>query len=179
MTQGPPNEPGKVIAFYSFKGGTGRSMALANIACLLAQAGAGSILMVDWDLEAPGLHRYFRKHLFKAFRGLDEVQDKFPGLIDLFIDLRNTIEDFDDCDSQDHESASTMLQKLVVEDYIIPTDINGLHLLKAGKFDYEYPARVGRFDWPKLYERSPFLLRAFADRLARTFRYVLIDSPQD
>jgi MinD-like ATPase involved in chromosome partitioning or flagellar assembly len=48
---------GQVITFYSFKGGTGRSMALANVASLLAQRpGDGrSALMVDWDLEAPGL----------------------------------------------------------------------------------------------------------------------------
>ena len=56
------DEPsGQVITFYSYKGGTGRSMALANVACVLAQrqnTGRG-VLMVDW-IEAPGLHRYFR-----------------------------------------------------------------------------------------------------------------------
>src|SRR6266404_5993541 len=50
---------GTVITFYSFKGGVGRSMALANLAVLLAQAGR-RVLCVDWDLEAPGLDRYFR-----------------------------------------------------------------------------------------------------------------------
>ena len=45
---------GQVITFYSYKGGTGRSMALANIACLLArQSGQGrGVLVIDWDLEA-------------------------------------------------------------------------------------------------------------------------------
>src|SRR4051812_16178325 len=47
-----------VITFYSFKGGVGRSMALANIAVQLARRGK-RVLAVDWDLEAPGLHRYF------------------------------------------------------------------------------------------------------------------------
>ncbi|MGZ8907669.1 MAG: tyrosine-protein kinase family protein [Methylobacter sp.] len=46
------------MTFYSFKGGVGRSMALANIAVLLAQAGK-KVLCLDWDLEAPGLDRYF------------------------------------------------------------------------------------------------------------------------
>lgn len=63
---------GKVITFYSYKGGTGRSMALANVACLLAQAAQqgqapGNILIVDWDLEAPGLHRFFRDQFTKQF----------------------------------------------------------------------------------------------------------------
>ena len=56
---------GKVITFYSFKGGVGRSMALANIACLLAhkqkKEKGQNVLMIDWDLDAPGLHHFFRK----------------------------------------------------------------------------------------------------------------------
>jgi len=47
-----------IYTFYSYKGGVGRSMALANIAELLVEAGL-SVIMVDWDLEAPGLERFF------------------------------------------------------------------------------------------------------------------------
>src|SRR5215475_6510469 len=50
--------PCRIITFYSYKGGTGRSMLLANVAWLLACAGK-EVLVIDWDLEAPGLHRYF------------------------------------------------------------------------------------------------------------------------
>jgi cellulose biosynthesis protein BcsQ len=49
---------GKIITFYSYKGGVGRSMALANIGVLLAQLNK-KVLLVDWDLEAPGLEHYF------------------------------------------------------------------------------------------------------------------------
>jgi hypothetical protein len=52
---------GKIITFYSYKGGVGRSMALANMACLLAKK-AKKVLMIDWDIEAPGLHEYFRNY---------------------------------------------------------------------------------------------------------------------
>jgi len=41
---------GRIITFYSYKGGTGRSMALANAAWALAMAGR-SVLVMDWDLE--------------------------------------------------------------------------------------------------------------------------------
>ena len=55
---------GQIITFYSYKGGTGRTMALANTACVLAERQRNSddkgVLMIDWDLEAPSLHRYFR-----------------------------------------------------------------------------------------------------------------------
>nr|WP_193241857.1 AAA family ATPase [Streptomyces phaeolivaceus] len=40
---------GTVITFYSFKGGTGRTMALVNTAWILASNGL-RVLVVDWDL---------------------------------------------------------------------------------------------------------------------------------
>src|SRR5713226_949911 len=49
---------GTIVTFYSWKGGVGRTMALANVAIQLARKGH-SVLAVDWDLEAPGLNRYF------------------------------------------------------------------------------------------------------------------------
>ena len=50
---------GIITTFYSFKGGVGRSMALSNLACLMAKEVREPILLIDWDLEAPGLHRFF------------------------------------------------------------------------------------------------------------------------
>ena len=49
---------GQVITFYSYKGGVGRTMALANVGVILSRWGA-RVLCVDWDLEAPGLHNFF------------------------------------------------------------------------------------------------------------------------
>jgi cellulose biosynthesis protein BcsQ len=46
--------PGKIITFYSYKGGTGRSMALANVAWILASKGM-RVLMVDWDGRPAGI----------------------------------------------------------------------------------------------------------------------------
>ena len=43
-----------VVTFYSFKGGVGRSTALALVANLLATRGH-RVVMIDFDLEAPGL----------------------------------------------------------------------------------------------------------------------------
>ncbi len=42
-----------IVAFYSFKGGVGRTVALSSVALLLAQAGH-KVVVVDLDLEAPG-----------------------------------------------------------------------------------------------------------------------------
>jgi cellulose biosynthesis protein BcsQ len=43
-----------IVSFYSFKGGIGRTTALAAITLLLAQAGK-SVCVLDLDLEAPGI----------------------------------------------------------------------------------------------------------------------------
>jgi cellulose biosynthesis protein BcsQ len=43
------------IAFYSYKGGVGRSLAVANVAHYLALLGQ-KVVVVDFDLEAPGIH---------------------------------------------------------------------------------------------------------------------------
>lgn len=53
---------GTIYSCYSFKGGAGRTFALANIAALLGKWGY-RVLCIDWDLEAPGLHQYFSTFL--------------------------------------------------------------------------------------------------------------------
>ena len=83
-------QPGEIITFYSYKGGTGRSMALANVACLLAeqQSQGKGVLMIDWDLDAPGLHKFFHDKFTWLSGG--KFAEK-PGLIDLFLILNEAI----------------------------------------------------------------------------------------
>ena len=50
----------ETITFYSYKGGAGRSLALANAAVYLAKLGF-RIVALDFDLEAPGLHYKFSR----------------------------------------------------------------------------------------------------------------------
>src|SRR5437588_1811430 len=71
-----------VYTFYSYKGGVGRSMALANVAELFYQRGL-RVLMVDWDLEAPGLERFFAVDL-------ESVLDR-PGVVNLLVDYKQRI----------------------------------------------------------------------------------------
>ncbi|WP_425929690.1 KGGVGR-motif variant AAA ATPase [Pseudomonas sp. NyZ201] len=55
---------GQIYTFYSYKGGVGRTMALANFAFIAAWNGK-RVLIMDWDLEAPGVAYYFRGLLEK------------------------------------------------------------------------------------------------------------------
>lgn len=45
----------ETITFYSYKGGVGRTLAIANAATYLALLGQ-KVVAIDFDLEAPGLH---------------------------------------------------------------------------------------------------------------------------
>lgn len=84
-----------IYTFYSFKGGVGRSMALANVAEVLYRRGL-KVLIVDFDLEAPGLERYFdvrnsenADELYDSIVNTpDEVETK-RGLIDLLVSYKN------------------------------------------------------------------------------------------
>ena len=158
---------GQVISFYSFKGGTGRTMALANVACLLSTQNKGRVLMIDWDLEAPGLHFFFNRKLQSHFKDAG-------GLIDLFVEL-------DDAsvlksEPETTEPARALLDRVEPERFIISTEVPRLDLMKAGRFDADYPTRVATFRWEQLFLRVPTLMRCFVERLAATYRYVLVDS---
>jgi cellulose biosynthesis protein BcsQ len=51
----------QIFTFYSFKGGVGRSMAVLNVAYAMAAKGR-HVLVLDMDLEAPGLSGFLGRH---------------------------------------------------------------------------------------------------------------------
>src|SRR5260370_16861066 len=68
----------KRVTFYSYKGGVGRTVALANAACQLAYKHGLHVIVIDWDLEAPGLHYYFGltdKDIYNRSGLLDYLED--------------------------------------------------------------------------------------------------------
>src|SRR5258708_2354634 len=79
-----------IYTFYSYKGGVGRSMALANIAEVLHEKGL-RVIMIDWDLEAPGLETFFC--LPESERQLAELR-AHPGLINMIVAYRNAFPRF-------------------------------------------------------------------------------------
>jgi cellulose biosynthesis protein BcsQ len=166
---------GQVVTFYSYKGGTGRTMALANVACLLAeQQNLGKpILMIDWDLEAPGLHRYFSHEKFQRHFSDPKDFERFPGLIDLFWKFDKAIINSEELDE---EHASKILESFQIENFILESDIPNLYLIKAGCFDEDYSRKINEFQWVSFYKKAPELIRLFVEQLANRYQYILIDS---
>ncbi|AXI80400.1 FxSxx-COOH system tetratricopeptide repeat protein [Peterkaempfera bronchialis] len=159
--------PGTVVTFYSFKGGTGRTMALANVAWILASNGK-RVLTMDWDLEAPGLYRYFF-----PFLG-DPALDSTPGVIDL-------VRDFDALVPR--PPADRYQEYARVERYAssLRWDFPGhgyIDFVSPGRQTPEYSQAVNTYDWRGFHERRGG--SAFLDALRRDMRenydYALIDS---
>jgi eukaryotic-like serine/threonine-protein kinase len=169
---------GQVITFYSYKGGTGRSMSLANVACLLAERRLGRVLLVDWDLEAPGLHRFFPGRAATSASDTSLGLDGRQGLLDLFRELdAATPTSLPASEEEAEQRAAAALDTVGFENFVLPAGVSGIYLLRAGRDeDGHYAERVATFNWEGLFRRSPSLFRALADRWSRNYRYVLIDS---
>ncbi|MER5884519.1 FxSxx-COOH system tetratricopeptide repeat protein [Streptomyces sp. NPDC001941] len=165
---------GTVVTFYSFKGGVGRTMALVNTAWILASNGL-RVLMVDWDLEAPGLHRYFHPLLVDPELGSTE------GIIDL---IRGYALGADVPGAQEYEDRAEWFRERGDVDRCIVgvgLDLDGegrLDFLPAGLQDEGYSAAVSTFDWDHFYTRlrGADFLAALRDELRGRYDYVLIDS---
>jgi MinD-like ATPase involved in chromosome partitioning or flagellar assembly len=144
-----------VVTFYSFKGGVGRSMSLVNVGVQLAQSGQ-KVLLVDFDLEAPGLPTF----------SLNKPQEDIPGIVEYVSQYVATGESPDVArfiyESERFESGGSIC------------------VMPAGRQDGTYSHRLNSIDWPRLYsEHSGYLffedlLRQWAESIAPD--YVLIDS---
>jgi cellulose biosynthesis protein BcsQ/tetratricopeptide (TPR) repeat protein len=162
---------GKIVTFYSYKGGTGRTMALANVAWILAWSGQ-RVLAVDWDLESPGLHRFFH-----PFLDMDLV-DETPGVIDL---IRN------------YQWAATRTTRGRAPDWyreyadVSPSTISlewefpgggVLHFMPAGRQNQDYSAALTSVNWDEFYENfgGGLFFDAMRESMKRDYDYVLIDS---
>jgi cellulose biosynthesis protein BcsQ len=162
---------GQVITFYSYKGGAGRTMALANAATLLARDHPRKVLVMDWDLEAPGLHRFFAP---------ETDSDAAPrrGTIDLLEKLDELTRTSASPKPLDEPATLELIKGIALDSYLDTTiGSSPIDLLRAGwPEDESYAERLTRFDWDALYERAPYLFKALAAILCERYRYVLIDS---
>lgn len=152
---------GTVITFYSYKGGVGRSFALANIAALLYRWGH-AVLCIDWDIEAPGLNYYLNSPVRRA----SAVK---AGLVDLLEGFPRTKElDWMPCVQRVGSRLSTSKR---------PIKWGGrLDFISAGSINEEYSTRAQHLDWTRLYKKGlgQALERSF-EEMRNEYDFILID----
>lgn len=143
-----PESPA-VVAFYGFKGGAGRTMALAHVAMMLAQRGL-RVAAIDFDLEAPGLHLAL---------GEQEPADENTGLVPLLHEVL----------SSKPEQPARVLDHVQV---LSPKEgVGKVFLLPAGKITQRYLAQIEELG-PNLWHISP---RSPLDRVLDGLRAEHVD----
>jgi cellulose biosynthesis protein BcsQ len=144
----------RIVTFYSYKGGVGRTFALANIAILLARRGK-RVLLMDWDLEAPGLHRYFKTYL---------PGNLLPkqGVIHLL------------CQALDNPQVRW--QPFVTEVRI--ENSPSLYIISSGDQSADYIEQVRAFSWTDFFEtrQGGVVLERWREEWKKAFDFVLVDS---
>lgn len=148
--------PGLLVTFYSYKGGVGRSFLLANVAALLATWGY-KVLCVDWDLEAPGLHRFFERFL--------KERTVSRGLLELIVAIRD-------------EGGADWRKHLSKVELPNGAGVATLDLLAAGQMGREYAEVLRGISWRGLFDSVDFgnILEAWRGQWREAYDFVLIDS---
>ncbi len=161
---------GQIITFYSYKGGTGRTMALANVAWILATNGK-RVLSVDWDLESPGLHKFFHPFLDES------TVSATPGVIEIINDYASAAVDPGPRSDDWHREFASVERHAVSLEWRFP-DGGKLDFLSAGRQNRDYSAAVCSLDWDNFYDRlgGGRFFRAMRDDMKQKYDYVLIDS---
>jgi cellulose biosynthesis protein BcsQ len=135
-----------ICTFYSYKGGVGRSMALAKSADVLARAGL-RVLMIDFDLEAPGLEQYFDidKKAVRAHTGLFDLILHYKAAMASSLPASQQDQDFRDLD-----------RLFIIPVYTKLPSGGKLDLMPAGQRGSdeqlsEYALGLRQFDWQDFY----------------------------
>jgi len=144
---------GDILTFYSYKGGTGRTMGLANVSVLLARMGY-KVLIVDWDLEAPGIEHYFSR-----FVNIKRILLQ-KGVLDILLDPTNI-------------HWKSCIQKIAIFSEQVEID-----MITAGKRSNEYFQKLRKMDFNKFYDQSNGyeFIENLRDEWKTNYDFVLVDS---
>lgn len=146
-----------VITFYSFKGGVGRTLSLVNVGIDMVRRGR-KVLLVDFDLEAPGLDAF----------PLLIPRDATPGIVEFVTDYMRT------------NTAPDAREYVYRASAVMEDGAGSLWIMPSGRRDTGYSSRLQAIDWQRLYaENDGYLL--FEDLKAQWEQhlkvdYVLVDS---
>lgn len=127
---------------------------------------------MDWDLEAPGLQRYFAE---KA--SLPENADR-PGVINYFAELNKRLESEPGLLEMlvEDESGQALHEAFPLDAYLTRDVVPGADLIKAGRLDADYAQLVSTFNWIEFYKKYGTLLNVFRSWLELNYAFTLIDS---
>jgi cellulose biosynthesis protein BcsQ len=153
-----PNIPGKtpaIVSFYSYKGGVGRSTALAAVSMILSSAGK-KVVVVDLDLEAPGV-----------FTLLGPKSDIDVGVVDYLIHKA----------LDDSSFRIDLCAKVITDKVIIGESGQALVAIPAGRIDDGYIDKIARIDMNSYADDATDRLRAMLSEIRTVYApdFILLD----
>jgi MinD-like ATPase involved in chromosome partitioning or flagellar assembly len=157
----PPSDPAwpvgedhpPVIAFYSFKGGVGRTTALASFAIQRARMGE-TVVVIDLDLDAPGVGTLLDS-------GTPETEEEF-GIVDYLIE-------------------SPIHPQIDLSDYYhlcrSAGDRGQIFVFPAGRMDTDYLAMLARLDLEPASDSAKHPLLQMLDHARKELKpdWILLD----
>lgn len=155
LPQRQPSLP-RTVTFYSFKGGVGRTTALAHVAWILALRGR-KIVAVDLDLEAPGLSTAFNLN----------PQPEY-GIVDYFYERSYLPEGVE----------PSILITHIFGEVRIPNATGRLFVVPAGCLSLDYIAKVDDLHATTVIDGNENLWSVFKQKIYEQLKpdIILIDS---
>lgn len=153
--------------FYSYKGGVGRTSALVNSALLRAISG-DRVVVLDFDLEAPGVTSY-----------VNEIAQKNNKNVDL--DTRRGVLDYL-YDAIENNHVSDLKENSITGEALGLKMEGNIWFVSAGNTsDPEYSKKLGSINWAEIFEKKhgALLLENMKRQIESEFGnpdYVFIDS---
>ena len=145
------------ITFYSYKGGVGRSLALANIATSLAMKGR-KVFLLDFDLEAPGLDIIMSQNSSKVCG---------EGIVEYIAEYYKN--------GTPPDSLSKYTNEIKIQH-----SLGSIRLMPSGKKDRAYQEGLCRLNWNDLYRKNNgfYFIENLKAQIVKEYSpdYVLIDS---
>lgn len=159
-------QPGLIVTFYSYKGGTGRSLCLANVAARLAHKHDKKVIAIDFDLDAPGLHEYFQI-------SKNTARQKH-GLLDYLNDYLDNYATGEDEPNPPLDKYLTKPGKALADQI----EWGDVKVMTAGKQRKDFRRRVGDLDWYAIYDHfnGEEALAEFRRQLKEAADLILIDA---
>lgn len=162
------DKEGKIITFYSYKGGVGRTRSLANVAYQLANR-KKRVLCIDFDLEAPDLIRYFLKWVDN-----DNEPSSWKGVLDLFIDYKKFA--LSRNPNAQLPAWDSYIEKIQIGSSV--SNIASFDYMGPGKQSDYYRSNLSSFDWDFFYKKihGGRFIEHLKKEFCKKYDYILIDS---
>jgi len=150
-----------IVSFYSYKGGVGRTQLLVNIASCLCFEYKQKILLIDWDLEAPGLPFFFE----------NKDSDK-EGLLDLLTDYLDFVKE-----TRVDENNIPCFNENYIQNCVKTENSGLIDLVSTGKAS-TYSQKLYSFNWDDFYGvyDGKNYIEWLKEGLKERYDYVFIDS---